>query len=365
MPFIGKDWRSPGGLWVRTSSGWQKLSTIRKNLNRHIKSVALERIPTNIRLENETQDSVTKQENLQKGSIRLKASNAKFTERPKRHYLFLPSKCLMSKQRGKYLTVGEVLCSLDFCTALGDPRRFHYVCKVIELIVEDHFSTLCGSAMKYLFSILEEGVDIVTSSHCFIHRVKTILRKTKERMLLDKNKQIGCQALYNCRLHLLGLWEKRLQEINLPERKEDGKPTFQDLPINCQRFLLQCFSDATDVIHVAETNSDFYKLGNDPLLWQRLFFYHFTEAQLQAVLRVPITDQKIDWKLMYKRLMKRYELKEEYASMLQKCLHCNCIFWQEDGHPCCLSSSDEPTRAKVVPRTKELTPKDLLAIITD
>lgn len=26
--------------------------------------------------------------------------------------------------------------------------------------------------------------------------------------------------------------------------------------------------------------------------------------------------------------MKRYEQTEEYASMLQQCMRCNCIFWQ-------------------------------------
>ncbi|PIK50387.1 putative F-box only protein 32 [Apostichopus japonicus] len=362
MPFIGKDWRSPGGLWVRTNSGWQKISAIRKNLNRHIKRVALERISG-------AQDSDTNLKDQDKASKLLTAKNVsktvKFTERPKRHYLFLPTKCLTSKQRGKYLTVGEVLCSLDFCTALSDPRRFHYVCKVIELIIEEHFSTLCGSAMKYLFCILEEGVNIVELSHLFIHRLSTLLKRTKDKMLSDKNKQIGCQALYNCRLHLLGLWEKRLQEISLVEREDDGKPTLQDLPVNCQRFLLQCFSDPADVIHVAETNKHFYMLGSDPLLWEKLFFYHFTEAQLQAVLRGPITEQKIDWKLMFKRLMKRYEQTEEYTSMLQQCMRCNCIFWQEDGHPCCHFSLDETLRDTTILCTKDLSPKDLIAIITD
>lgn len=64
------------------------------------------------------------------------------------------------------------------------------------------------------------------------------------------------------------------------QRKDDGKPTLQDLPVNCQRVLLQCFSDPADVIHVAETNKHLYMLGSDPLLWEKLFFYHFTEAQV-------------------------------------------------------------------------------------
>lgn len=40
MPFLGRDWRSPGDQWVRTSEGWEKLRLWRvklfENLNQNI-----------------------------------------------------------------------------------------------------------------------------------------------------------------------------------------------------------------------------------------------------------------------------------------------------------------------------------------
>lgn len=154
MPFIGKDWRSPGGLWVRTSSGWRKVSAIRKNLNRHIKKVARERISKPESRESQHQGDVTfskDDRDVDNLNVHNISKKEKFTDRPKRQYLFVPTKCQSSKQRGKYLTVGEVLCTLDFCTALSDPKRFHYVCKVVEIIIDNYFVTLSGSAVKYFF----------------------------------------------------------------------------------------------------------------------------------------------------------------------------------------------------------------------
>lgn len=30
MPFISKDWRSPGETWVKTDEGWEKLKVLEK-----------------------------------------------------------------------------------------------------------------------------------------------------------------------------------------------------------------------------------------------------------------------------------------------------------------------------------------------
>lgn len=368
MPFIGKDWRSPGGLWVRTSSGWRKVSAIRKNLNRHIKKVARERISKPESRESQHQGDVTfskDDRDVDNLNVHNISKKEKFTDRPKRQYLFVPTKCQSSKQRGKYLTVGEVLCTLDFCTALSDPKRFHYVCKVVEIIIDNYFVTLSGSAVKYFFCILEEAVDVVEKSHNFIHRVLLLLSMTKEKMLANKTIFFGCLALYNCRLHLIELWKKRLQEVELVQRKEDGKLTLEDLPVECQLYLIQCFTDPADVIHISQTNRHFNKVGNDIFVWQNLFLYHFSYGKLETVFKGSIDYDNIDWKAMFRKLMKRYEWKEEYASMLQKCGRCNCIYWQEDGHPCCVDAwkgTGGQQRYQYVQHIN-LSPKALMSII--
>ena len=36
MPYIGRDWRSPGIEWVKTEEGWQPLSDIHKAIGKHL-----------------------------------------------------------------------------------------------------------------------------------------------------------------------------------------------------------------------------------------------------------------------------------------------------------------------------------------
>jgi F-box protein 25/32 len=31
MPFIGRDWRSPGEVWVKTDEGWEKIKLLQNS----------------------------------------------------------------------------------------------------------------------------------------------------------------------------------------------------------------------------------------------------------------------------------------------------------------------------------------------
>ena len=40
---------------------------------------------------------------------------------------------------------------LDFRNAVWDPRRFHYVCKLLDLLITKKLATLTGGAQKVSF----------------------------------------------------------------------------------------------------------------------------------------------------------------------------------------------------------------------
>lgn len=45
---------------------------------------------------------------------------------------------------------------LDFKSAVHDVRRFHYICKLLDLLITYKLPALSGCAQKVLFKMLEE-----------------------------------------------------------------------------------------------------------------------------------------------------------------------------------------------------------------
>ena len=57
---------------------------------------------------------------------------------------------------GGYTGFSDVIKRLDFKSALHDGRRFNYVCKLLELLINESVMSLSGTAQKVVFSLLEE-----------------------------------------------------------------------------------------------------------------------------------------------------------------------------------------------------------------
>ena len=62
----------------------------------------------------------------------------------------------MTSQVGGYTGFSDVIKRLDFKSALHDARRFNYVCKLLELLINESVMSLSGTAQKVVFSLLEE-----------------------------------------------------------------------------------------------------------------------------------------------------------------------------------------------------------------
>lgn len=52
--------------------------------------------------------------------------------------------------------LSEALKRLDFRSAVHDVRRFHYICKLLDLLVSHRLNALSGCAQRVLFNIIEE-----------------------------------------------------------------------------------------------------------------------------------------------------------------------------------------------------------------
>lgn len=219
MPFLSKDWRSPGEKWVRYGSGWEKKKTVfTTQHNNHI-------IHSNNSNDNLSGDDSGCEVDPEIGSW---GSNHSFTlddddgfkKMVKRRFATLPCPCPKrsspvavqslptktglrfqlfnktlalkephllyqpffpitlknTKEIAGFNALADALLRLDFITAVRDIRRFDYVSKIMyTLFSHDKLSQLPGAAQKVLFRILEEMADTVYKNNYNEHVLRRIL----------------------------------------------------------------------------------------------------------------------------------------------------------------------------------------------
>lgn len=291
-----------------------------------------------------------------------KEINIHLTSQLSGSYLFIPSAWRSSKKSGVFVTACNILASFDLCAAVRDTRRFHFVCELLEIISEDHFGSLSGSAMQHLFAILEQTVDQVMETQLHGNRVVRILSTVEKKMVMKKERVIGSQSMYHCRLHLLNLWLTKLEKMSPYQREADGLLMLPDLPLVCLHKIFRCLAQPRDVIHLSQTCHKLQTIGSDPVLWERLFWYHFSDEQLQFV---PVNqDGVLDWKEGFRHLRRVRLPCKEHPVLLELCCHCSCIYWEGQSHPCSSETPKEgetPGQEDPEVTTVTLSPSELIA----
>ncbi|VVC91027.1 unnamed protein product [Leptidea sinapis] len=125
MPFISKDWRSPGEVWVKTQEGWEKKKVLECTTQRNA----------------EGEDD--------------KASEDVVRVPPHCH---ITIKC--TREIAGFNGLSEAVRRLDFSSAVRDVRRFNYICALLELLLcGQRLTHLPGAAQKLLLSMLEQLAD--------------------------------------------------------------------------------------------------------------------------------------------------------------------------------------------------------------
>ncbi|GAB1607153.1 F-box only protein 32-like [Argonauta hians] len=317
MPYLGRDWRSPGDQWVRTTEGWEKLRLWRVKLFENLNENFLARL---VRLA--LTDWYWRQENTH------------VYHQP--HIQFVKG---TSRERKIHTSVSEAFIRLDLSGAVKDVRRFNYVCSLLEILITTKMSSLSGNTQKYLFHTLEEVLTQVLKMEYNLEAVRRLLQLSEKALNEGIHTHIGSQALWSQHNDAVARMIKRLETFQLTERENDGRLTFSDLPEDCIRDILLRLNDHKDIVHTGLTNSFIYELSEEKVLWKQLCFYNFSNDQLLVFIAKEAEEGDIDWKMVYRRCVKRFGRKDTFADMLCICGNCDCIFWKLTGHPC--SKGDE------------------------
>ncbi|XP_047503274.1 F-box only protein 32 isoform X2 [Pieris napi] len=303
MPFISKDWRSPGEVWVKTQEGWEKKKVL----------------------------ECTTQRSDEDGD---KSSEDEVPRVPPHCHITI--KC--TREIAGFNGLSEAVRRLDFSSAVRDVRRFNYICALLELLVcGQRLTHLPGAAQKLLLSMLEQLADQVATSKQNLNALRalvvgvTALREAERRSCWGR--PLGSRALWGHHDHAIARIHRIVNSIRIQEPGPEVVPKLHDLPEECIREILLRISDHRDLDSASSAWSVMASLCSEHRVWRELVNFHFTSQQIDSVQK---TDANTDWKKLFHQLRRLYGLREDaqYAETLSLCRHCKCLFWRSLGHPC-------------------------------
>ncbi|XP_047430486.1 F-box only protein 25 isoform X2 [Mugil cephalus] len=330
MPFLGKDWRSPGWSWTKTENGWKE------DNNKEIDFKELCSDNGESLFVGDVCELVTTKKGKE---FYNNTTKSQFAFRDKWIYIHKGS----TKERHGYCTLGEALNRLDFSSAIQDLRRFNYVAKLFQLIAKSQLSSLSGAAQKNYFNILEKIVRKVLEDHYNPRLVKELLNDLSSTLHgltihVGRCVLVGNVNIWLCRLESIGKWQQELNDLQIPEQMCSGM-SFDDLPLHMQSKILYKLSDACDIINLGQATPTLNILSENRILWKKLCHFHFSDKPFCRNLVLSKSDN-VDWKLMYFTLQKHYPVKEQYGDTLHFCKHCSILFWKDCDHPCSANDPD-------------------------
>ncbi|XP_063241117.1 F-box only protein 32 [Bacillus rossius redtenbacheri] len=332
MPFISKDWRSPGEEWVKTEEGWEKKRILECCHHPEHEGIDESRLEEKSKLPSEScEDNLALEQFVEK---RRKTSDGAVQPHCQ---ITIKS----TREIAGFNGLSDALKRLDFRSAVHDIRRFNYTAKLLEMLMTQRLAMLPGCAQRVLFAMLEEVASHVCTSQQNIHTLRRLLGQL--RATLD-------HACWGWPLGSSLLWERHLRSIDkvaaiashirIREPRDDAYPKLVDLPEECVREVLLRLDDHKDLESSGQAYGVMQRLVDEQRIWRELCRFHFTPLQLQHVTEGALAGCT-DWQRIYHKLRRLFGLKEEYAEMIQLCRNCRCLFWKSIGHPCIADQDPE------------------------
>ncbi|KAI5719022.1 hypothetical protein M8J76_003926 [Diaphorina citri] len=322
MPFISKDWRSPGEEWVKTDEGWEKKKIL--ECDRRLQNEILQRCSERIDEANEINSWIQE--------VFAYLSTTIDSPSKLQPHCHITIKC--TREIAGFNRLSDAFKRLDFRSAVHDVRRFNYIIKLLDILITYKLSTLSGCAQKVLFNILEDVAYQVSHSQQNIHTLNNLLRQLK--VMIDCacwGKPLGSTQLWENHLVTINRILSIANRIQIREPGADQFPKMEHLPEEVVREVLLRLTDHKDLENSSKAYSVMARVVDEQRIWRELTQFHFTQQQISFVLNTMPSPVQ-DWQAVYHKLRKAFGLREEYAEMIQLCRNCRCLFWKSIGHPC-------------------------------
>lgn len=347
MPFIGRDWRSPGETWVKTDEGWEK----KKILEFYCCPAKSLRNPEGGQAEpgspnggvGDDRDGREEEEEVDVGGGH---------KQPRQPHCRITLKC--TREVAGYNTISEAFRRLDFRSGIRDVRRFNYICKLLHLLITQNLTSLSGCATKVLFTMLEDVAWQVANSQQNIHILQLLLQDMEQTLRKYQcwGRPLGSTQLWAEHGRTLQRIADIRKDIQIRGPPPDSPPPqLRHLPPELLREILLRLTDYRDLVNSGQAYPVVQALLEEEHVWRQLCLFHFSPAQLEHHLLLLASSSSDSssatsgWHAIFRRLQRKYGLREEYADCLLLCRHCRCLFWKSFGHPCLkLDNEDGGTR---------------------
>lgn len=343
MPFIGKDWRAPGEAWVRCqhTDGWEriKLHPIQIPIveTAHSPSYGsfdkIDRISSTV--------SFTSNDSNSLHSTRSDTEESASDVEEWIPHCFV--KTGKSKEFVGCTSMSEAFHRLDLSRAVKDIRRFNYICKVVQILVQEKLQNLSATARKNLLVIIQAIV---------VHCVERDFQISTARSLVSdfgtglEGHLYGSPKLVSKQMGTVGdllevISERRPRTL---ADSEEESTTFMDLPREVLSVILRKLPDHISLLETAKAHETLEAIvEREDQLWARLCHFHFRQEHIDK----HFNNSSGSWRHTFFELKKYYGLREFYADLIHLCCHCKALFWKDHGHPCV--SKDAPS-VRVTPQ---------------
>lgn len=310
MPFISKDWRSPGEAWVKTDEGWERLKVLECGKRKRLLS---------------TSDDGFDEEND--------------TIPPHCH---ITIRC--TREIAGFNGLGDAVRRLDFRSSVRDRRRFHYICALLRLLVAHKgIANLSGSAQRQLLQMVEEVASHVNDSQQHINVLRGLALQLQNIVYQENQKcwgkPLGSTNLWQEHVETIKRIQTVASQIAIKGPGPEIRPKLHELPEECVREIILRIADHRDLEASADAWTLMATLVSEQRIWRELTRFHFNQKQINFVLdmnKLKLMGDVKDWKKLYHQLRRTYGLSDDYqfAEVLSLCRYCCCLFWPSDGHPC-------------------------------
>ncbi|CAH8537422.1 unnamed protein product [Heterobilharzia americana] len=358
MPFLSPDWRYPGDQWLKTNesgSMWENAKIYR------------------LRMFETINENVVKR--LCRQTLKDEMETTPYASDYLRAVFYQPHIHLQAgatREIATTTTISEALLKLDTKAALRDIRRFDYICKIMELLISEHFHRLAGRLQLFLIELLREVLKQVQASCNQTARFRKLLDALLENLEKNEYDHIGSTLLWqNHRKALDEMYdsidnfdiEKKIQSIathpqqklrSLSEHQSSSEECvrLERLPSECLSHVLTFLDSPQDLETASLASSALANVVEDKHFWRTLTLTHFDISQIPTVnyglpgwhSQSPISISDCNWKRAYVRLLKRYGDTHIYPAKLAVCEICFCLFWPIFGHPCHYPSKESRIR---------------------
>ncbi|KAJ6647600.1 F-box only protein 32 [Pseudolycoriella hygida] len=327
MPFISKDWRSPGEAWVKTEDGWEKLKVLECGKRKRCSS------------ECSNSSEICDSENW--------ASSTDITETEVPPHCHITIRC--TREIAGFNGLGEAVKRLDFRSSVRDRRRFQYICALLRLLVAGKgIASLPGSAQRLLLQMLEEVASHVCEQQQNINILRGLAMQLQKIVRQENQKcwgkPLGSQSLWNGHVQTIKRIQDMASHVTINEPGPEVRPKLHELPEECIREIILRISDYHDLESSSAAWSLMAALVSEQRVWRELAQFHFTQEQIDLIVVKKFSNvERKDYQKIFHELRRKYGIRDDhqYAEVLVLCRFCCCLFWPSAGHPCIADQSPD------------------------